>query len=310
MPDQLLREQQEWIAVVRNPISGKKSGKNEIRTLVQSLQARGFHVRLFSKRDKISAELAREHVRGNLRCLVIAGGDGSINDALNRYPAVPLAVLPTGTENLFAKYVGIGRSGAGLAEVIADNHRLDFDVPLANGRKFLLMASCGIDADIVQRTDARRTGNITKFSYVQPILESIRKYQYPEFRVFVDDEPEPLVGRFLIVSNCPAYALQMPFATKASPFDGILDVRLFEKGSSLSTIRYAMSVAMKQHEKLSDVTCLRGRNIRIKAEKTVPVQLDGDPFGFTPLNLELTTDKATFFVPRNYYQQNQPGSSK
>lgn len=298
-----LRNRNEWIAVIRNPISGRKKGKREILHLVRTLRQMGHYVRLFKNRDRLREELQQPEIRENLKCLIVAGGDGTINDALNRYPCVPLTVFPTGTENLLAKYLGIPRSGEQAARVISEGRPLEFDVPTANGRRFLLMASCGIDADVVHRTDARRTGHITKFSYVQPILESLRKYEYPELRVYRDGNAEPSRGAGLMVANFPCYALQSPFAREASPFDGVLDLRLFEKGSCLSTINYAISLFRGQHERREDVLRLSGSSFRIESETPVPVQLDGDPFGETPLNLELGPERVTLIVPEQYFRQ-------
>jgi diacylglycerol kinase family enzyme len=298
-----LRKRPPWIAVVRNPISGSKRGKREILHLVRALRKMGHHVHLFSNRDRLLAELQHEENLKTLKCLVVAGGDGSINDALNRYPRVPLAVFPTGTENLLAKHLGIPRSGERAAKIIAEGHTLEFDVPTANGRKFLLMASCGIDAEVVHLTHARRTGHITKFNYVQPILNSLRKYQYPVLRVFAEGQAEPFRGALLMAANFPCYALQFPFAREASPFDGVLDLRLFEKGSRLSTISYAISVLFGRHDRREDVRCLKGRSFRVESDVPAPLQLDGDPFGHTPVELNIGTGRAPLIVPEKYLNQ-------
>lgn len=298
-----LRKRPPWIAIVRNPISGRLHGKREILHLVRELRKTGHHVRLFSNRDRLLAELEVAENRENLKCLVVAGGDGSINDALNRYPRVPIAVFPTGTENLLAKHLGMPKSGKLAAQIIAEGRPLEFDVPTANGRKFLLMASCGIDAEVVHLTHARRTGHITHFSYVQPILAAMRKYQYPVLRVIADGMAEPYCGALLMVANLPCYALQFPFACEASPFDGVLDLRLFEKGSRLSTISYAISVLLGRHDRRKDVRCLKGRSFRIESDVPVPLQLDGDPFGHTPLELEIGSDRVPLIVPEKYFNQ-------
>ncbi|HUG19120.1 MAG TPA: diacylglycerol kinase family protein [Planctomycetaceae bacterium] len=298
-----LRKRPEWIAILRNPISGNKRGKREILHLVRALQKMGRHVRLFSNRERLLSELLHEENLKTLKCLVVAGGDGTINDALNRYPRVPIAVFPTGTENLLAKHLGMPKSGALAARIIAEGHLLEFDIPTANGRKFVLMASCGIDAEVVHLTHARRTGHITKFSYLQPILASLRKYQYPVLRVIAEGIAEPYRGALLMAANFPCYALQFPFAREASPFDGVLDLRLFEKGSRLSTISYAISVLLGRHDRRKDVRCLQGRSFRIESDVPVPLQLDGDPFGHTPVDLELGPDRAALIVPENYFHQ-------
>ncbi|MBD3672256.1 MAG: hypothetical protein HUJ26_01905 [Planctomycetaceae bacterium] len=291
---------QEWIAIQRNPMSGSGVGREELVKLVLSLQKFGYHVRIFKNRDKLLAALNDVDRRERLRCLVAAGGDGTVNDVLNRYPSVPLTIFPMGTENLLAKYLKIESSGDRLAEVIHHGRTAQFDVCQVNGRKFLLMLSFGIDADVVHRTSEARTGHISKLDYFQPFWDSVRNYEYPEIRVFVDDGDTPHTGRFGILSNIPAYALQLPFAVGASPFDGRLDLRLFEKGSLWSTMEYLYYVTNRWHEERDDVTCLSARRFRIESEVPVPLQVDGDPAGFTPVEVEVSSSKVTLLVPEKF----------
>lgn len=291
---------QSWIAILRNPISGSGSRRQELLRLEQELRARDCEVRLFSDREELARILQDSGAREQLRCLVVAGGDGSFNDAINRYGDVALTIFPMGTENLLARYLKIECSGEMLAEVISRGRLQEFDVCEINGRKFLLMTSFGIDAEIVRRTDEGRRGNISKLSYVQPFWASIRNYEYPSLQVYVDENPEPLTGCFGILSNVPAYALQLPFAPDANPFDGKLDLRLFEKGSLWATMEYLYSVSNQHHEMREDVICLRGSRFRIESDHPVPIQVDGDPAGFTPAEIRVSSAKISLFVPEEF----------
>jgi len=291
---------QEWVAIQRNPMSGSGAGRDGLVKLTLALQKLGYHVRIFKNRDKLLEALNDVARRERLKCLVAAGGDGTVNDVLNRYPSVPLTIFPMGTENLLAKYLKIESSGERLADVIHHGHTEQFDLCQVNGRKFLLMLSFGIDADVVHRTSQARTGHISKLNYVQPFWDSVRNYEYPEIRVYVDGEDTPHLGRFGILTNIPAYALQLPFAAGANPFDGRLDLRLFEKGSLWSTMEYLYYVTNRWHEERDDVACLSGRRFRIESETPVPLQVDGDPAGFTPVDVEVSSSTVSLLVPQKF----------
>ena len=197
---------QEWVAIQRNPMSGSGAGREELVHLTLTLQKYGYFVRIFKNRDKLLDALNDVERRERLRCLVAAGGDGTVNDVLNRYPSVPLTIFPMGTENLLAKYLKIESSGDRLAEVIHYGRIEQFDLCQVNGRKFLLMLSFGIDADVVHRTSQARTGHISKLNYVQPFWESVRNYEYPEIRVYVDGEEIP--------HRCKEFERNKPVATE------------------------------------------------------------------------------------------------
>ena len=75
----------------------------------------------------MAQRLDRPGGRDGLRGLVAAGGDGTVADLVNRFPDVPLAILPLGTENLLARHVGIACDGRLVAEMIArgETRRID-----------------------------------------------------------------------------------------------------------------------------------------------------------------------------------------
>jgi diacylglycerol kinase family enzyme len=276
----------QWVAVQRNPMSGAGPRRQLLVDLVSGLRRAGLGVRVFGDRAALTRRLEDPEVAARLACIVAAGGDGTIHDVVNRYPEATLAILPMGTENLLARTLRIPRDGRAVARIIAANHVRAFDLGLAGERRFTLMASCGFDADIVHRTDARRSGHITRWNYFQPILESLRKYGYPEMRVVVDGG-EPFFCRQLFVMNHAAYGFRLPIARDAVPDDGRFDVRAFQRGSAFRMIRYALSIVMRRHERRADVRVIRAQRLQVTSEQPVPVQVDGDPAGFTPLEISI-----------------------
>lgn len=287
-----------WVAIQRNPTSGTGARRAVLLELIRELKRRGIAPRLFANRERMQAKLADPSAREHLLCVVAAGGDGTVGDVINRYPGLPLATVPLGTENLLAKYLGIAPSGTQVAELIVRGSRRTLDLGTLNGRRFTLMASCGFDAAVVHRTHARRVGHIRKWHYLPPIWHSIRKYEHPPLRIWVNDEPSPRVARLLIAVNLPAYALGIPFAPQAHGDDGQLDLCLFEQGSTFQMLRYLGYVLAGRHQSLPDVTCLNASHVRIEADTPVPWQMDGDPAGFTPVTLDVLPAALDVFAPR------------
>lgn len=294
----------EWVIIQRNPKSGSGKGKRELLRLTSALKGMGFRVRMFSRRDRLDAWLAHSPHADSVRCIVGAGGDGTLGDLLNRHPGRRIAILPLGTENLMAKYLGIARDGRRLAEFIRANKSRTIDVGQvvhfngvdSSSSRFAIMLSAGFDGEVVHQTDAIRTGNISKLTYLKPIWRSIRTYSHPELRITVDDN-ETHVARMATAVNVPAYALGLTPAKSANPADGLFDVRLFARGSAFHVARYLAKIAMGSIEKAADVTCLTAKKIRIEADVPVPVQIDGDPAGFTPLEITIIPHTLELIVP-------------
>lgn len=287
-----------WVAIQRNPTSGTGKRAGLLLDLIRELKRHGITPRMFANRSKMQSRLAEPSARENLLCVVAAGGDGTVGDVINRYPGLPIAVLPLGTENLLAKYLKVQPSGKQVADLIAAGSRRKLDVGQLNGRSFTLMASCGFDANVVHLTHANRRGHIRKWHYGPPIWNSILKYKHPPLRIFVDDEPQPRVARLLMAVNLPAYAMGIPFAPQATGDDGRLDLCLFERGSTFQMMKYLGHVIAGRHQTLPDVTCLRASRVRIEADVAVPWQMDGDPAGFTPVDLRVLSSGFEVFAPQ------------
>jgi diacylglycerol kinase (ATP) len=304
-----------WVAIQRNPSSGDGLKRAEILALCTQLRIHGIRPHLFSHRDRLAERLNRPGGRNGLVCLVAAGGDGTVGDLINRFPDLPLTLLPLGTENLLARHFGIPCNGRFVAELIARGITRRIDLGLLNGRRFTLMVSAGFDADIVHRVHASRRGNIRKANYVQPFLDTLRTYRYPKLRVTVDGEGPPpagqlslwgskaspgvLLGRLVFVANLPEYALGLPIAGSAADSDGLLDLRIFERPSAFQMFRYLYNVALRRHETLADVRVARVRSVRLESRLPVPLQCDGDPAGFTPAEISVLPGALTLFVPQN-----------
>ncbi|MBS0266470.1 MAG: diacylglycerol kinase, partial [Planctomycetes bacterium] len=285
------------VVIQRNPRSGTGAGRHELLELVRDLRRLGYRPRMFKNRDRMEAWLAQPQIQAQICCVVAAGGDGTVSDVLNRYPGLPLGILPLGTENLAARYLGLTRSGRDLARVIAGGQTRILDLCQISSRRFVLMASVGFDADVISRLHTTRTGNISRVSYVQPILESVRKYGYPEVRLWIDDAPEPWRCKMAVIVNVPIYALGLNVARGATGDDALLDIRLFLRGSAFQMVRYLCNVALGTHEQLPDVQSVRGRRVRIEADVPVPIQVDGDSAGWTPAEISVLPSALEVYVP-------------
>lgn len=291
-------DQRNLVVVQRNPTSGSGRRAKQILTLIRELRRLGYRVRLFGNRDRLDQFVANSAVQTSLRCLVAAGGDGTIAGLANRHPELPIAALPLGTENLVARYLQIPCCGETVAQMIHSSVTRTFDTGFANDQRFLLMASVGVDADVVRRLDAARVGNIRHLSYVKPILQSFLRYRFPRLSVHSLDGALHGEGTHVIVTNIPAYGFQMPFSPHADPHDGTLDVRIFRRAGRMTTLIHAFRTRLGMSDKDDDVHRFSATEIEIRSEDAdTPSQCDGDPAPSCPLQIKVAPTSMTMVVP-------------
>lgn len=277
----------QWVGVAANSGSGRGAGRQAVEGLATALESAGIGCRIgWTPDDRVSMVEAATGDE-SCRCLVAAGGDGTVAALINDRPNVPIAVLPTGTENLFARHFRADRRPERLARAIVDGRVARLDVGVASGRRFSLMAGIGFDADVVTRHHESRTSATgqarptSRAAYVEPVIRSSLSYRFPTLTIEVDDPgaEETIVGTTAFVFNLPRYALSLPFAPEARGDDGRLDLIVFRDAGPFRALHYLWLVLRGQHLSRDDVQHRRVRSARITSEVSVPFQLDGDPGG-------------------------------
>jgi diacylglycerol kinase family enzyme len=181
--------------------------------------------------------------------------------------------------------------------MIAAGNRRRLDLGELNGRRFVLMVSAGFDAEVVHRVHRSRRGHLSHWSYVPAVVQALWGYAHPQMRVWSGRETSPAPARLVIVVNFPRYALGLRVASGARTDDGLLDARLFARGSRFQMLRYFCSLWWSRPEKLADVACLTTSELRLESDQPVPLQADGDPAGTTPAVLRVLPGALELLVP-------------
>ncbi len=317
MPDQII------ISV--NPKAGRRSPMLRAEELQGRLREKGFKVELLTDLKEVAEKANRLHAEGRLRTLCGVGGDGTAATLVNlTEPGTPITLLPAGTANLLAKFFRLGGTPKRLAEIIEAGHSVTLDAGRASGRAsegagerlFLVMVSCGFDADVVRQVHAHREerfqqghkkgAHISQLSYIKPVCRSLKGYRYPTIDIerfdaesgewkSVDDH-----ARWAFFFNLNAYGWPgLSLAPFAKGDDGKLDHVLFRGGSIFHGIKYtAFAQCCGMHRILPDAKLGQSTKYRITSTEEVPYQLDGDPGGFLPLDVEVIPGRFTFVVPK------------
>jgi len=294
------------VVLSMNPTAGSGSPLARSKRLAELLRAAGIQAAIHMDLEEVGRLANAWHEEGRLRALVAVGGDGTAAELVNRTaPGLPIALFPAGNENLLARYLGIGKSPEQLCRIIVDGRRRQFDAARAGDRIFLIMFSCGFDAEVVHRVHARRTGHIRSRNYYKPIAEVLRSYTYPEIQACWDDDAGHSVPafqasmRWLFAFNFPCYGGGLKIAPNADGRDGLVDVCGFRRGSRWLTLRYAAALLLRRHQRLGDWVAGRTSRLTITATSSVPYQLDGDPGGFLPVEVESLPGRLTLLVPQD-----------
>jgi len=283
------------VIILANPRAGPRNRRKALDDLVANLATRGLQPALCWELEGLSDQLKRAN--GLIRCVVAAGGDGTLQEVINRATGLPISILPLGNENLLARHFHLLRSGKELAETIMHGHVKKLDLGRINGRYFSLMAGAGFDAEVVHQIHRRRLGHINKLSYVWPIVKTIHDYSFPRIDVEITDTGERLRGAMAFVFNFPRYGLGLPIAPEAQPDDGFLNLCVFERPGIVALLRYLDDVIRGRQGQRPDMQRRLVKCVHLSSKYPVPLQLDGDPGGHLPATLEVMPAALELVVP-------------
>ncbi len=244
-----------------------------------------------------ATRLARAAARDGIDVVVVAAGDGTLNEAADGLIGTDtaLAPLPGGSTNVFARTLGIPNSIMPATEQLVSSLEASsirsIGVGEANGRHFLFHMGCGFDAEVIEQVERR---NWLKRWVAHPMfaVAAVTTYfrgidrERPPFHVLGEDGEDLGNGFFAIISNTKPYAFFGPrplLVTTEAGLDRALALTMFtqlEVGSTLSAAgsamvkgkRIASNEAVVQRSDLHALTLVANHG-------PFPWQVDGDYLG-------------------------------
>ncbi|MEN6452526.1 MAG: diacylglycerol kinase family protein [Thermoguttaceae bacterium] len=298
------------VAILLNPKAGPRGAEPRAQWLAELLRCHGFQPEIFTDLAAVAAQANRWHAERTLRALVGIGGDGTAAELINRTDdGVPLTFLAAGNSNLLARYFSLSNDPERVCRTIHRGVLARVDAGRANGRLFSLMVGCGFDAEVVRRVHEYRDGHISHLTYGVPILKAIAGYKYPELHIHwgAADQSATLSARWLFVFNLPCYGGGLRIAPQADGADGLLDMCTFRRGGFWPGLWYLATVLAGQHQRIGRFGNHRVTRLRITADAEVPYQLDGDPGGTLPLDIDVLPGRLTLLLPPNAVTPAVPG---
>ena len=220
------------IALIANPRSGKGRGAAAADAAAAALSAAGADVCVHIGASAADTRrLTGAALAAHPDAIVVVGGDGTLSEILSELAGteVPVALVPAGTGNDFARALGLPRrdpAGAALLALHGVRRRIDVGEIVADGRitPFLTVAALGFDAKVSDRTNLLRWPRGAARYYLA-ILVEVARLRPTRFRLACDGESvREAPGTLVAVGNTVSYGGGMPICPEASPDDGLLDV--------------------------------------------------------------------------------------
>jgi len=257
--------------------------------------------------ERRAEAIAAEAVRSGFERIIVAGGDGTVQQAVNGMAGggeagggrASLAILPLGTSNVLAREIGLPLDPFRACRVLAEGDPQTVHPGRLNDRLFLLMAGIGVDAEVVRRVETRWLrvkpwcGIAT---YLAVGLSTLATYRYPPVSVTVGKAR--FTATTAIIAKARHYGGAITFAPDASLQRPAFSVCLFHHAGPAAYLGYTGRVLLGRHRAAPAVTWFNCRELTLAAAEPVPVQADGERAGHLPAHISVSPRTLELWYPR------------
>lgn len=297
------------VALVVNPIARGGTATRAALTAAERLRGHGIRTTMLSGGSAAeSSELLRSALAAGVDAVLVAGGDGTVNLALQEMAGrpEPLGIIPVGTGNDLATTLGL--------------HELDAD---AAADAVAAGATRTIDLAVVTRSDgsAQRFGSILASGFDSRVNDRANRMRWPRGRMryniallaefvtlrgiayqvevdLADGTTAQFAGEYMMVTvgNGRTYGGGIPICPDADTGDGLLDLLLVRSPGRLRALMLLPRVYRGTHTTADVVTTHRVRGVRMSAPG-ITAYADGDAIGALPLRIDVEPHALRVFVP-------------
>jgi diacylglycerol kinase (ATP) len=286
------------VAVLVNPTAGRGRGSALGLRALKALRALGLRATALVGRDEVeAADLARKAI-GKVDALVVVGGDGLVHQALQVLAGsgVPLGVVPAGSGNDLARYLGLPRrSPEQAARLVAAGETRTLDLAVTAGRHFVTVLATGFDSFVNERANAMRWPR-GRMRYNVAVAAELRSFEPLPYTLDLDGVQVQLDAMLVAVGNGPSYGGGLRITEGAQLDDGLLDVVVIKPLSRLELVRVFPRLYTGTHVRHRQYEHHAVRRVSLVAPGVI-AYADGERLGPLPMTVECVPGALTVFAP-------------
>lgn len=276
-----MNEKTKGITLIVNPASGQGRGRILRPQIRSHFERAGFETQIIeSEHPGHVQDIVAECYRKAIPRVVIAGGDGTIFEAVNGIMRsanpIPLGIVPIGSGNDFVKAVGIPSDWAFACDRIIHGEPQLVDIGRCNGHYFANGVGIGLDARIATRAKSIHIVSGHKVYYLAAIRQLLAGVDTPQVTLEIDDNTYIQEISLLAVANGTCFGGSFKIAPHSRVDDGELYVVVARGVSRWRALQILPKITKGRHTGIDEVQYYNAKRIVVTSAKPLPIHLDGE----------------------------------
>jgi diacylglycerol kinase (ATP) len=250
-----------------------------------------------------SARVAELAAGGGADAVIAAGGDGTFRAVATGAANTSLAIgyIPLGTGNVLAYELGLRKRAQDVAQNLLENPVIPIQGGLVNGVPFFLMVGAGFDARIVNGLNYKTKRWFARAAYTVPVTKTLLRG--PE-SFDVDVDGRAFSASWVIVTRASHYGGAFTLTRDTQLGRPEMIAILFDATSRYQLLKAAAGLGLGLHvrpeTRSAGVTVIPAARVQIGRRIVMPVQVDGDEAGVSPVEVVASGPTVQLIVPPAY----------
>jgi len=297
-----------WL-VILNPHAGARKGARDMEKIIGLLgEYKMDHLLAISEYPNHIIELSQKYILEGYRNILVAGGDGSLNEVVNGVflqnkvdaSKITIGMLPVGTGNDWIRTFGIPDDYDKALEIVKNRKTIFQDVGklVYNNKKqekqrfFVNMAGFGFDAVVAKKVNRLKdkAWSGTKL-YLWALLYSYLKYNTKRMKIKVDGQ---IFDDFIFTTSIGIGKYNgggMMQSPDAVPTNGQFNITMIRKINLWGLITNIAGLYSGKYVKDHRVSATIGKEIHITSKRKIPGEVDGEHLGNANYHIEIIPNK-------------------
>lgn len=294
--------------IIYNPTAGRETFRRELPTVLERFEKAGYETSTHATTgDGDAKEAAQIAVERQYDLIVVAGGDGTINEVINGIAEAEfrpkIGIIPAGTTNDFARALSIPREIKRAVDVILTSETMALDIGKVNDLYFTNIAGGGDLTELTYEVPIKLKSAIGQLAYYikgiekLPSLKPVRTVIEYDGHVIEDD-----IMLFLVANTNSVGGFEK-LAPNALLNDGYFDLIILKKANLAEFLRIATAGLRGAHIEDKHVIYVQAKNIKVTPKERMQLNIDGEYGGLLPGEIVNLKQHIEFYVPENFIEK-------